>query len=248
MSYMPTAALSEDKKSFSIKFEAADKAFGKQAIGAPFNVYAPGKHASLHNPQQMEAARNWSYALTAGDSLSDEWALNDFENGQYHLRVYGPNGFYREYKGNAQDPDVTTDVQYQQDAAGKKLTGKIQIALSSGSSKPLVVEIIDNAYKSAPLTRTVYNAARFIPLVLNLQKSHGWYDFSIKVKGHINFEKRYAGRVETGKHSFSDPLMGGVVCSKPTLSFRRTNLVRHARLAICKSAAYLTRFFPSVKR
>jgi phospholipase C len=203
--------LSDDKKTFSIKFQAADKAFGKQALGTPFNVYAPGKHTGLQNPQQMEAARNWSYALTAGDELSDEWALKDFENGLYHLRVYGPNGFYREYKGNAQDPNLATDVQYQQDAAGKKLTGNIQIALSSGSSKPLTVEITDHAYKNAPVTRTVFNAARFIPLVLNLQKSHGWYDFSIRVKGHTDFEKRYAGRVETGKHSFSDPLMGGVV-------------------------------------
>jgi len=159
----------------------------------------------------MEAARTWSYALTPGDNISDEWALNDFENSLYHLRVYGPNGFYREFKGNAQDPDLNADVQYQQDAAGKKFTGNIQIGFSSGSATPLLVEVIDNAYKSAPLTRTVYNAARFTPLVLNLQKSHCWYDFTIRVKGHTTFEKRYAGRVETGNHSFTDPLMGGVV-------------------------------------
>jgi phospholipase C len=203
--------LSEDKKSFQIKFEAGNQAFGKQALGAPFNVYAPGKHAGFYNPGQMEAARTWSYALTPGDNISDEWALNDFENSLYHLRVYGPNGFYREFKGNAQDPDLNADVQYQQDAAGKKLTGNIQIGFSSGSATPLLVEVIDNAYKSAPLTRAVYNAARFTPLVLNLQKSHCWYDFTIRVKGHTTFEKRYAGRVETGNHSFTDPLMGGVV-------------------------------------
>ncbi|OOQ60305.1 phospholipase C, phosphocholine-specific [Mucilaginibacter pedocola] len=203
--------LSDDKKTFSIEFKAGDAAFGKQAIGAPFNVYAPGKHTSLLKPGTMETARNWSYALTAGDTLNDEWALSDFENGIYHLRTYGPNGFFREYKGSAQNPDVAIDVQYQKDVTGKKLTGNIEVMLSSGSSKPLTVEIIDNAYKAAPLSRNVFNAARFAPLVLNLQKSHGWYDFTIRVKGFANFEKRYAGRVETGRHSFTDPLMGGVV-------------------------------------
>ena len=47
--------------------------------------------------------------------------------------------------------------------------------------------------------------------MLNLRDSHGWYDFSIKVAGYDDFEKRYAGRVETGKEGFSDPFMGRVI-------------------------------------
>jgi len=48
-------------------------------------------------------------------------------------------------------------------------------------------------------------------VVLDLAKSFGWYDFSVKVRGFDHFEKRYAGRVETGRSSYSDPFMGGVV-------------------------------------
>jgi phospholipase C len=48
-------------------------------------------------------------------------------------------------------------------------------------------------------------------MVLDLIKTYGWYDFTVKVKGNDSFEKRYAGRVETGKESFTDPMMGGVV-------------------------------------
>jgi len=47
--------------------------------------------------------------------------------------------------------------------------------------------------------------------VLNLGKSSGWYDFTVKVSGADNFEKRFAGRVETGKESITDPYMGRVV-------------------------------------
>jgi phospholipase C len=45
-------------------------------------------------------------------------------------------------------------------------------------------------------------------LVLNLTKSHNWYDFSVKVKDDSIFLRRYAGHVETGQSSFTDPAMG----------------------------------------
>lgn len=48
------------------------------------------------------------------------------------------------------------------------------------------------------------------PIILNLKKSFGWYDFSVFVKGSVNFERRYAGHVESGKASYSDPFMAGV--------------------------------------
>ena len=34
--------------------------------------------------------------------------------------------------------------------------------------------------------------------------SHGWYDFTVEASG---FEMRFAGRLEDGKPSISDPLM-----------------------------------------
>jgi phospholipase C len=105
--------LSADKKSFQIKFNASKQLFGDKALGSPFNVYAPGNYASFNNPEKMEPLRTWAYALTAGDSLADAWPLHEFENGEYHLRVYGPNGFYREYKGNAADPLIDVACDYQ---------------------------------------------------------------------------------------------------------------------------------------
>src|SRR5690606_11352738 len=68
---------------YTIRFEAANKAFGKRAAGAPFLVYA------IH-PYKHEIGRTWDYAVLPGDVLEDDWQLNDFEGGRYHLRVYGP--------------------------------------------------------------------------------------------------------------------------------------------------------------
>ena len=51
------------------------------------------------------------YAVAAGSHLEDSWALGDFENGVYHLRVYGPNGFYREFIGTADDPPIARSTE-----------------------------------------------------------------------------------------------------------------------------------------
>ncbi|MBD1392672.1 phosphocholine-specific phospholipase C [Mucilaginibacter glaciei] len=203
--------LSADKKSFGINFKVGDALFGKQSAGSPLTVYAPGKYAHVADPQQMEAARSWNYALTAGDSLEDSWPLNEFDSGNYHLRTYGPNGFYREFKGNAEDPLLNVFVTYQ--TAATKATGNIDVTFNIPmNNQPLKVEVIDNAYKSGKRQMTIQGES-FAPqtIKLDLLKNHGWYDFSIRVNGYPNFEKRYAGRVETGATSYSDPLMGGVV-------------------------------------
>ena len=46
-------------------------------------------------------------------------------------------------------------------------------------------------------------------VLLNLAKSHSWYDFTVHTG--TTTEAQFAGRVETGRPSFTDPLMGGVV-------------------------------------
>jgi len=203
--------LSADKKSFGIKFKAGDNLFGDKSAGSPFNVYAPGKYTSLANPRQMEAVRTWAYAVTPGDTVTDQWPLNEFENSHYHLRVYGPNGFYREFKGDAAAPLLQIAFAYQ--AIDKRPNGNITLTFSlPGNHKTLTVEVTDNAYKTGSHQMNVFYES-FAPqtIKLDLTKSHGWYDFSVKVKGYTTFEARYAGRVESGKHSISDPLMGGVL-------------------------------------
>jgi phospholipase C len=46
--------------------------------------------------------------------------------------------------------------------------------------------------------------------VLPLGHSHGWYDFTVKID-ESGAEARFAGRVETGRPSISDPVMAGAV-------------------------------------
>ncbi|MEP6751066.1 MAG: alkaline phosphatase family protein, partial [Bacteroidota bacterium] len=197
--------LNADKKIVSIKFVAGKEIFGEQSAGAPFNVYV-----NTGNDVKFR-----SYAVSAGGSLSDNWQLDDFADSNYHLSLYGPNGFFRELKGNAEDPSLHISIEYSRDKRdAAKLTGNIDVMIeSTGDEDRYTVEITDNAYKNGVHTMkpAADKAALKDTLVLDLSKSFGWYDFTVKIRGNETFEKRYAGHVETGKESFTDPLMGGVV-------------------------------------
>jgi phospholipase C len=45
---------------------------------------------------------------------------------------------------------------------------------------------------------------------LDLTQSFLWYDFSLQVEGFELFKRIYAGHMENGQPSFSDPAMGRV--------------------------------------
>ena len=164
----------------------------------------------------QEAAKEWTYAAAAGSSVTDSWAIDHFENKIYHFSVYGPNGFFREFKGNADDPVVNISFGYEYNpGTSKKLSGNAEIKLTSlDTVNSYTVEIIDNAYKSQPI-KTVLDTANSkngnTTIKLDLRKSFNWYDITVRIKGNNLFEKRYAGHVETGNESMSDPAMGMVV-------------------------------------
>src|SRR5690606_16337320 len=101
-----TGRFNPANKQFGIRLEASRNQFGDKAAGAPFRVYAIGKHKALSPKESYELNRSWNYTVAAGHLLEDQWALDDFESGRYHLRVYAPNGFYREFKGNKNDPAI----------------------------------------------------------------------------------------------------------------------------------------------
>jgi len=201
--------LNTDKKTFEITFEARHEIFGSTTAGAPFIVYAPEKYV-------QETLREWTYAAAPGSSIKDSWLIDHFENKRYHLLVYGPNGFFCEFKGNCDDPLINILLGYEHNPGNsKKLTGNVEIKLANlNPANTYTVDIIDNAYKTPVLTTSLDTAISknaHQNIICNLNKSFNWYDITVKIKGNNIFEKRYAGHVETGKESKTDPAMGMVI-------------------------------------
>lgn len=184
-----------------LSFKAGNTAFGKKSKGSPFMVYTS-------NAYQNAWGESRNYAVKAGDTLTDTWEINDFEDKKYHLEVYGPNGFYRAFQGSAVATQLETALSYEM--KNRALTGKVILELKNNGSQNLQCVIQDLAYKMPEKTVTLAPHSTQ-KLKLDLQKSHHWYDFAVKILGNGDFERRYAGHVETGKESFTDPAMGGVV-------------------------------------
>lgn len=189
---------SDGGQTFKIKFEARNEVFGDAAAGAPFYVYTPGTDLAPRN-----------YAVKPGDQLVDSWTIPASE--PYHLQVYGPNGFFREFKGNSKDPGIDVALEYEHSPANKKsLTGNVAVMLRNNSKQKQTVVVTDNAYKGKTQTKTI-NPGGQATLIVDASKHSGWHDLSVTVKGLKGFEKRYAGRVETGKITITDPVMGKVI-------------------------------------
>ncbi len=190
---------------FVLTLEASRALFGARALGAPFNVYAPGSY--LQVPRSLGKAvgdpvlrplKFWSYAVLPGDKISDRFPLSHFEGGRYFLRVYGPNGFFREFKGDASDPLAPFSLAYRRD-------GGLSLVFPSVPT-PAEIVLTDHGFKKNDRTFRLTDA----PVSLDLDTVQGWYDFSLSVKGFPEYSRRFAGRVETGADSITDPVMGGV--------------------------------------
>lgn len=188
-----------------LNFASAKTPFGQKVEnrGAPFNVYTTGTY-------QKEAGRTWAYAVNAGAEITDNWKIDDFDNGIYSLVVNGPNGFYRAFKGNNYDPDLTLTCNYEQSRVLKKISGNLQLLLENKEAKAIEVYIKDDVYQSMNKTFIIpANSKKTIEI--DLQKSKGWYNFKLEIKEKADFVKHYAGHVETGEDSISDPFMGGII-------------------------------------
>ena len=91
------------------------------------------------------------------------------------------------------------------DHAGRGKARTIELRLANTSTVPVDVTIIDESY-GAPERRVHLRAGKRQAVRLNVTASHGWYDVRVRAAG---LAYRYAGRVETGEWSITDPAMGG---------------------------------------
>jgi phospholipase C len=196
-------ALSGDRKSFVIRFAAGREAFRERAAGAPFLVYSnPAVSSAANRAPQVR-----SYAVAAGDALQDQWPVSD---GAWHFRVHGPNGFFREFRGTNEAPNLECTIEPVRN--GDALTGDIVLKLLNREpSRPITAHIDDASY-GAPRRIVALGVAgsttAHAEIAIPLSENHGWYDLRVRIEGVAGFEQRHAGRIETGRESITDPTIG----------------------------------------
>lgn len=150
------------------------------AAGAAFNVYQKGG-----------AVGPWSLTCEAGKTLHYELLAGADD---YELTAYGPNGFVRAFSGHVGAPLEAHPVV---DARAHAL----KVSIVNTGARPVPVRVRQLAY--GPLNEAVEVAANASVDVW--LRDVRWYDLEISAEG---FSRRFAGHIETGAPSVSDPLIG----------------------------------------
>jgi phospholipase C len=167
---------------------------GKQA--AVFQVYDRRNLADL--PRR--------YTVEPGKQLTGTWV--PATTGAYDLWVVGPNGFHRHFTGNAMRAvsaaQPNPDVQVSCDT----VTGELVVKIVNTGSGAGVFTLTPNKYYTGTAQYSVVARGENV-IRLPLSTSGYWYDFSVTVKGQADYSRRFAGRLETGNPSVSDPAMSG---------------------------------------
>ncbi|MBP5125875.1 phosphocholine-specific phospholipase C [Pseudomonas protegens] len=134
------------------------------------------------------------YTVEAGKALQDSWPVVE----RYQLWVLGPNGFHRSFHGDLKtlQPELLVTTSNSQ----------LQLTLSNPGEHGVVISIDRCPYtQQGPWTLAV-PARGEVRQVFACEGSGGWHDLTLRSDG--GWLRRIAGRLETGAHSISDPLMG----------------------------------------
>jgi len=171
-------------------FEIKGKLPQTKKVGVPFQLIS---HTAFGG--NIEIGKTWNFAVKASEPLTYELNLSDIKNETFCFSVHGPNGFYRAFKGSVKSdfPIILSSSNSRRNAFQLETKkAKINLIIKDPS--------YNNFSKSVAVNRKLKES-------LNLDKSHGWYDFEITSDQDPNVYIRFAGHIETGKPSSTDPLM-----------------------------------------
>lgn len=162
------------------------------AAGAVFHVYDNGR---LHQLPRR-------YTVEPNKELRAAW-MPELADQVYDLWVLGPNGFHRHLAGRIDDA-APPRVQLAYDRGGATLS----VQLHNAGPVEQVITLSANAYLVTPARTVVVAPGAHLDYAWPVADTGNWYDLSVHAAHLPGFLRRYAGRVETGRDSISDPAMG----------------------------------------
>lgn len=217
------ARIDGDGKRFWIDFANTGTA------GAGFIVYA-NNHATFDDadkpwepddsvlPDRVFKDANdrkgpWQYSVEAGKTLSDSWTPDATGNAQaqpvYDFSVYGPNGFLNQFKGRLVAADGDGGARPEVRACYDITNGNLVLTLSN-TGQAACTFFLANGYDNADSRTHVLQPGASLSDTWNLSASAQWFDVRVTANTGDGFLRRFAGHVETGRHSLTDPKIGGI--------------------------------------
>lgn len=132
------------------------------------------------------------YTVEPGKSLEGQWPGD-----RYHLQVRGPNGWYRELAGQAEE---ALSVVFAHDPAADRV--KIQIVNGGAGRRTLRCrDLLSGTTRDMDLRA----GRRTEAWSVSVGRHGNWYDLEITDRNGSSFHRRFGGRTETGRDSTSRP-------------------------------------------
>ncbi|HTY49730.1 MAG TPA: phospholipase C, phosphocholine-specific [Steroidobacteraceae bacterium] len=157
----------------------------------------------VRSTNTADVVRN--YTVEPGKMLSGTWTAT--AAGTYNLSVYGPNGFVRSFQGSTGAGAAALMVSAAYDKYG---FGSLGLNIVNSAGTKATVSVLD-AYTGATIPAFFHGHGDSFAYDWSLEQFYGWYDLIVTVQEDPTFRYRFAGHVETGRDSFSDPALGGHV-------------------------------------
>jgi phospholipase C len=125
--------------------------------------------------------------------------------GAYDLTVQGPNGFYRRFAGDARRVEPLVKVA----AAGARHLALSLMQPGRGDVSAIIEMAGDYPLSEGEARRRLRaGVSRPARTVWDLSGSDNWYDLTLRIPNDPVFVRRFAGHLETGAASRTDPAIG----------------------------------------
>jgi len=152
----------------------------------------------VYNRLQLQAPPR-RYTLAAGQRWRDDWAAED--SGHFDVWLLGPNGWHRHFVGQAAARQPRVHLQPGADMA-------LKLVLNNPGTRPAQFTLAALAYQDGTPRnlRMAPGAKRVLRLPL---AEHHWYDWRVALADAPGTAWRFAGHLEDGRPSLTDPAMHG---------------------------------------
>ncbi|KWH15214.1 phosphocholine-specific phospholipase C [Burkholderia multivorans] len=162
-----------------------------------------GAHFYVYGTNRTDGP--WRYTVGARRVLHAEFDLT-VTNGAYAFSVYGPNGFVRIFAGDVSAAAAwrRNDAQPEVKAGYDVANGNLYLKLHNHGTARVTLTLTDNAYGAPSREVTLHGGDERVEQWL-LASSHQWYDVTVSDGANGTFSRRFAGHVENGRPSYSDP-------------------------------------------
>ncbi len=144
------------------------------------------------------------YTVEAGKTLNDTWSPVATDAGSYDLWVYGPNGFVRRFAGNVAAA-ATAGFNPEVQVCYNLVTAQIVLKVHNTGALAGSVAVQANAYRADGPWPINVPGQSVGTMTWDVADSGQWYDFTVTGD---SFVRQFAGRIEIGADSISDPAMG----------------------------------------